>query len=125
VLAHVDMTDRAQQIVATSDRQSAITLLADLARTAEATGTSPTLPDPLADAVLATAFGALTDDHRQAVLAYTRSRVTLRDIVQWIESEPFAAADLLAIRRALDERLRRLHEDRIGPVPTFVSGSAK
>jgi hypothetical protein len=77
-------------------------------------GTAPGLPGPLADAVLAVALGELSEDHRQTVATYERSRANRAAIVGAIGSVAFAIEDLLAIRTAVDLRLRSLREQEPG-----------
>ena len=107
-----EILDRALAIVAADDRAAALVLLHEIA-SVEPAGAAPGLPGPLADAVLAVALGELSEDHRQTVATYERSRANRAAIVGALDSV-FAVEDLLAIGTAVDLRLRSLREQEPG-----------
>src|SRR5438128_1410016 len=104
-----DSVARALRIVGDGDRMAALVLLDEIASAGPGSA-APDLPGPLADAVLAVALGELSEDYRQAVADYERSRSTLTAIVEAIGTLPLTAQDLLVIRAALDERLDRMQD---------------
>ena len=90
-----DSVARALRIVGDGDRMAALVLLDEIASAGPGSA-APDLPGPLADAVLAVALGELSEDYRQAVADYERSRSTLTAIVEAIVESAEAKAALFA-----------------------------